>query len=93
MLFTSNYFTISIVITNADLTLEERFPLLGVIVSNSHLISLITNGPITNDIATPSEPHRAATAVEVVRCSRGNQVADSNVGAAWVTGPAKPFNS
>lgn len=54
----------------------------GIILSSSYLISFTTNGPITKDTATPREPHRAATAVEVVRCSDGNHVDERSVGAA-----------
>lgn len=59
-----------------------RFPLSGVILSNSDLTSVTTKGPIINETATPREPQRAATAVAVVRCSDGNQVDERSVGAA-----------
>jgi len=59
----------------------------------SDLISVTNLGPITKDKATPKEPHSAATAVAVVRCSDGNHDADKSGGAAWVTGPARPFNN
>lgn len=77
----------------ANLKFFVRFPLSGLILSNSNLTSVTTKGPIINETATPREPQRAATAVAVVRCSDGNQVDERSVGAAWVTGPAMPFNS
>ena len=69
------------------------FAFTGVKMSRSDLTSWTNDGPITNDIATPREPHSAATAVAVVRCFGGNQAEDSNVGPACVTGPAKPLSS
>jgi hypothetical protein len=48
------------------LMLADWFRGLGNKVSNSDLMSLTKPGPIRNDMATPSDPHRAATAVAVV---------------------------
>ena len=69
-------------IKNAYLRFLDTFPLSGIMLSSSCLMSFTNNGPTTKDIATPSDPHKAATAVEVVRCSDGNQVDDRSVGAA-----------
>ena len=71
-----------------------EFALYGSTYSNFfRLISLIVMGEIRKEPATPSDPHKAAKAVAVVRSSDGNQLADNKGGAAWVTGPAKPFKN
>lgn len=75
-------YTTPVTLKSAHLKFPDTFPLSGIIFSSSYLISLTTNGPTMKDTATPIDPQRAATAVEVVRCSDGNQVDDRSVGAA-----------